>query len=367
MPTLWKYLLSHYLKIFLLSLISFISILLVTRLDDVARYAILADQQWQVFIFMLYQVTYVVPLAMPIASLVASIVLFQGLSHTQELTTLRAAGLSLRRITMPVILMATFLSLVNVCIDSELATQSHLASRQMQNDFMSMNPFVLLKNEKFLRFRNTYVDIKHLSENKEVATDSMFAIYDKSRSRINLISADELRLSNDVIKGKHVGTLSSFPSSKSDDYDQLLIENQDSITTTADGLSLLIKESTWRFSPDHLRLPLLLINISKLKEAGSLKRLDQCYGDIARRFSIGLSVFTFTLMGTAFGIEISRNKKKKGIISVIGLATLFLVCLFTGKNISQNFILATSIYLIPHCIIILASTWTIRRVTQGKE
>jgi lipopolysaccharide export system permease protein len=367
MPTLWKYLLFRYLKILILSLVSFISILLVTRLDDVARYAILADNQWQVLAFILYQVTYVTPLALPIASLVSAMVLFQTLSHTQELTALRTAGLSLRRITMPLLLTATFLSLVNIYIDSELATQSHLASRQMQHDYMSMNPFVLLKNDNFLRFKDSYVNIKHLSQDKERAHDATFALYDKARSRINLIIADDLILREDKIHGKNIGIISTFPSSAPDDYDQLLIENQDSIISNADGMSLLIKESSWNFHPDHLRLPLLLINIARLKEAGSSQILQQCYTDIARRISTGLAVLTFTMMGTAFGMEISRNRSKKGIIFVITLGTIFLACLFTGKNISQNFFFATSSYLIPHILIVASSIWTIKRIMRGQE
>lgn len=377
MPTLWRYLLKNYFKVLLLSFVSFIAILIITRLDHIARYAVLSSQQWKVIAFALYQINYVAPIALPIASLIASIILFQGMSHTQELTALRTAGLSLRRITLPILWCGAILSLLNLYIGSELATQSHLATRKMQNDFMSMNPFVLLKNVKFLKIKGAYIDIDHLSEDKTRAKDVIFAMYDSSRARINMLTAKELILKDHNIRGKNIGIISTFSSHHANDFDQLLIENQDNIATTADGFSVLIKKGSWRINPDHLRFTWLLINIGKYQnmqysndqaQANYAKRqLQNYYSDIARRISLGLAVFTFTLMGTAFGIEVSRNRSKKGIIWVIALATLFLACFFSSKNAENNFPLAATIYLAPHVLIVAACVWTLKRVTKGQE
>src|SRR3569832_1685770 len=94
MPILWRFLLKSYFQVFLLCMTSFIAALFVMRFKDIAEFATLNSDALSIFLFSLYQLPYVLPLAIPISCVIASMLLFQKLSHYQELTALRAAGVS---------------------------------------------------------------------------------------------------------------------------------------------------------------------------------------------------------------------------------------------------------------------------------
>jgi lipopolysaccharide export system permease protein len=61
-----------------------------------------------------------------------------------------------------------------------------------------------------------------------------------------------------------------------------------------------------------------------------------------------------------------RKRSSLGIITVIGLSTLYLTAFFTAKGMDHALVAASLLYLVPHVIIISASLWTMRRFTLGK-
>src|SRR5271166_4170240 len=101
MPTVWRYLLRSYFQVFLLSIASFVSALFVMRFKDIAEFATLNSDGLSIFLFSLYQLPYILPLAIPISCIISSILLFQKMSTSQELTALRAAGMGLKTLLFP--------------------------------------------------------------------------------------------------------------------------------------------------------------------------------------------------------------------------------------------------------------------------
>jgi lipopolysaccharide export system permease protein len=86
-----------------------------------------------------------------------------------------------------------------------------------------------------------------------------------------------------------------------------------------------------------------------------------------RRISISLATFTFTLMGAAFGISISRNRSNRGIFYVVGLASLYIIAYFAAKGADHLLVTTTLFYLLPHLLIVLLSVAVLFRVSKGIE
>src|SRR5262249_35116763 len=103
MPILWRYLLGHYLKVLVLCVLAFVAILLATRLDEIAHFATLGPEGMVILSFPLHQIPYILPIAIPISCLISAMLLIQRLSHTHEMTAIRASGLSLRMILCPIL------------------------------------------------------------------------------------------------------------------------------------------------------------------------------------------------------------------------------------------------------------------------
>lgn len=372
MPIFGRYLLKNYLNVLLLSVVSFITILLVSRLEEIAHFASLGAPLGCLFAFTLYQIPYILPIAIPISCLISAMILFQRLSQTHEITALRASGLSLKQIIAPILIAGAFLSLSTFYITSELATSSHLASRKMIHELTSVNPLILLQSAKIAKLRGSYVQMDPV-QNGRTAKNIFIAFKNQSNGRIHLCLAKKVGMKNGELHGSRVSIISSIPRSDlgtlGEEEDHLIIENQESLTTSAPELASLLRKKGWKIANDHLKLSLLLAREKILREDLSnpktKKNLSKCQSELIRRFSLGIAAFTFTLLGISFGVEISRNKTKRGLIFVILLTSLTLITFFVGKEFDHLFWIASSFFILPHFLITSACLWSLSRVNKG--
>ncbi len=382
MPILWRYLICHFLKITIFCTLAFVAILLTMRLDEVAHFAALGAPLSYILLFTFYQIPYILPIALPISCLIASLLLIQRLSITHELTALRACGLALRHILAPILLTSAFLAVINFWIGSEVATQSHLTTNALKNELRTINPLLLLNNKHLMRLKGIYFNALGSSRVGECASDVILAIPSKHHHRLNLLLAQHLKATSTVFIGQGVTLITSLKSNETEQFDHLLIENMEESVTLIQDFADVLQKKVWTVNNDYLKLSLLLIRIKEQRRALEKARtvssplttiksleilLNRSFSDIARRVSIAIAVFSFTLMGVAFGIQISRKRKNRSLYLAIFLTILYLMAFFIAKGVDQNWLLATSLYMVPHAILILSSIIVLKRVTKGIE
>lgn len=382
MPILWRFLCGHYLKVFFLCVVTFVAILLTTRLEEIAHFATLGPEGLYILLFTYHQIPYILPIALPIAALISSILLFQKLSKTHELTALRSSGMGLKIILAPLLISALFLSGLNFYVVSEMSTTSHLSTNKLKSKLKAVNPLLLAHNKHLLKMKGIYFDTLGSSRIGEYASDVIFAIPNRKNNGINLMVAKNLQANPQEFSGKKITVLATVNDHKEEGFDQLLIQNIGEGITTIEDFSQIIEKKTWAIHNDHLQLPLLLsklqdekasLNLAKEKgqPISTIKQvqrsINRVYSELIRRFSVALAVFSFTLMGTAFGMSISRNHSSKRTLGVAFFTALFMIAYFAAKGIDHLLISSTLIYVTPHLLIIGSSLWMIRRVTRGIE
>jgi lipopolysaccharide export system permease protein len=368
MPILWRYLLYSYFQVFGLCVSGFISVLLVMRFQEIARFACASSSKWAVLLFSLYQTPSILGYAIPISCLIAAILLFQKLSHSHELTALRAAGLGLKKIIFPLILASVLISLVNITIVCEVAPLCRGLTKKLIYETTADNPLLLLQKNTMVKLKDMHVSMKKLDAGKS-AKDMVAIINNRSQGRLGVMIAKELYLDKDLLGGRNVTFISSVDSHKpGEGFDHLVIENQASMSTKAANLSHFIQNAEWLTNNDYLSLRMMLAKDKIEKEDNLTKkgfRIRRLYEEIGKRFSIGLAAFTFTLIGIAFGIEISRNHSKKGIFCAIGLCVFFMVCFMSAKSFRHSPAISFSIYLLPHLIIFAICLRPLKRIARG--
>jgi len=363
-PIFWRYLLRSYLQAFCLSVVGFIAILLVTRFQEIARFAALGATKKAVALFSLYQIPYILPLAIPISCMIAAILLFQRLSQLHELTALRASGLSLKAISYPIFFAAGALSLLNFFIVSEIAPICRAHSKNLVYQITATNPLFLLQRDPLIKIRNSYTDMKRLQAGKK-ADDVLFVILNAGHKRLNVMTAKELAVKDNLLTGKEVSFISNVEAKNTLNFDHLIIENQRSMSTEASTLSQFLQDVEWHHNPDYLPSRLLL-----LKERAEQKQLGSLHAthlEIARRFSLAIAAISFTLIGTAFGMQIGRNRNKRGVVYAICLSAFFLICFLVAKSTRHSVFIPVLFYLLPHPIIVLFSYLFMRKIQEGKE
>lgn len=381
MPLLWRYLLSHYLKVFILCVVSFIAILLTLKLEEIAYFATLGPQAWHVFWFAVQQIPYVLPIALPVSALISSVLLVQNLSQSRELTAMRSCGFSLKDVLAPVIAASLFLSAFNFYAVSELSTTSHFNANRLKNQMRSLNPLLLLNNKLLMRIKGLYFDALGSSHVGEFAQDIIFLSPNKQSDRLTLMAAKRIDVKQSIFSGDYI-TLLTSQQSKDGEADHLVVENMQRSTTTIEDFSEMMEKGILVVNHDHLSLPKLLVRkneaylamnalIASQAPSDQIKEARHYYyraiSEIIRRISVGLAVFSFTLMGLSFGINISRSRSSRRVLIVIAFAALYLMAFFIAKSFDHSIAAAASFSLLPHVLIFVASLWMLRRVSRGVE
>lgn len=382
MPLLWSYLLKQYLRVLILCTCAFIAILFTMRLEEIARFATLGADVTSLLGFILHQIPYVLPIALPISCLISTTLLIQRLSQNHELTAMRSSGLALRDILAPILIAAAALTLFNFYIVSERATDSHLTAGMLKSQLRAVNPLLLGHNKHLMELKGFYCDTLGSSQLGEYASDIVLAMPNKSCNKLNLMVAKKMQSAPENFTGQQITFISGKEEKEPHNFDSLVLENIGNASILIEDFAQMVQKKVWTVNYDHLRLPLLLVRleedrnalkIAKEKEAPeseqkSIRRnLNRGYSELMRRLSVAMAVFTFTLMGAAFGISISRTRSSKGLFYTVGFSALYLIAYFSAKGMDHIFATASLLYFVPHILITFFSLWALWRVAKGME
>lgn len=376
MPLFGRYLLKNYLKMLLLSAFAFIAILLVSKVQEIAQFASMGASPSFIARFILHQIPYILPIALPICSLISATLLFQSLSQAHELTALRTGGIPLSHILLPLLIIASLFSIGNFYLTSEVASSSHQATRKMVYDLTSTNPLLLLQNNKMAKLKGAYVQM-HPLEKGTSATELVIALIHPKNQRVSLCLAKKLEMKEGELIGKDVSLIGtdSLPLLG---FDHLVIDNQKVASSIGTDLAFLLRNKGWSIANDYLKFSMLRIRaasflqeavneVSTEKRERALYNYKKCQSEMIRRLSMGLNFFTFTLMGIAFGIKISRNQSKRAFVIIFILTIFSLISFFIAKSFQHLFLLSMMLFLLPHLILNAASLLTLWRVNRGVE
>lgn len=125
-----------------------------------------------IFEFILYQSTSLVPLALPLAILLSSLMTFGNLGESYELVAVKSAGISLLRFMRPLIVVSFLISVVAFLFSNYIIPVSNLKSRTMLTDIVYAKPSFDLKEGVFYdKIPGFSIKIGKKEENDSVIRD----------------------------------------------------------------------------------------------------------------------------------------------------------------------------------------------------
>lgn len=363
MPLLWRYLLRNYIQVFCLSVLGFISVLLVTRFQNIARFAATGASKLYVLKFIIFQIPFILPLAIPVSCLIAAYLILQRMSRSHELTAIRMSGLSLFPIVFPLILCGGLISLLNFTMISEATPKCRALSKNLAYEMTAVNPLCLLQKDTLIRLKNTYVGMKILKSGK-YAEDVCFIMRNLANQRLGLMMAKKISLEDQKIIGNGVSFISAIDPKHENCFDHLVIENQAKMQTQSEHLAQYLRSSDWNINYDYLNLRMLQAkNVVETNKSVLLN--PKAIQELSRRISLGLAAIVFTLVGIAFGIETQRNHSLKGVFAVAGLTAFYLIAFAAAKSMKHSSLSCVGLYLIPHAIILCICFRAFKQISRG--
>tara|TARA_B000000532_G_scaffold241109_1_gene232974 strand:+ start:1171 stop:2553 length:1383 start_codon:yes stop_codon:yes gene_type:complete len=149
--------------------------------------------------FILYATARLVPLALPIAMLIASIMTFGKLAERNELSALKASGISLRRIMMPVFVVSVIISILSFNYSNYILPVANLKSGTLIYDIQKKKPAINIREGEFYNEIDGY-SIK--VSKKDFLSGMMYnvIIYDhnseQSNDKVIISDSAQMRISN---------------------------------------------------------------------------------------------------------------------------------------------------------------------------
>lgn len=356
MPILWRYALQSYSRVFFLSICTFIAVLILSRFSEIARFTALSGAFSQTGIYILYQVPLILPMAIPISSLLASFLLFQALSRSSELTALRASGMSLWTILTPLLFTSLLLTIFNFSICNGLAPFCRREGKTLIYQATSENPLLLMQRQKLIKIKHAYLNMK--VKDDETLKDFILIAYNERNRRLNLYSAQKLFLRGGQLLGQNLAIVSTVHADTG--FDPLIIENQSTMSTSAPLLSTALKKNRPRLDLNAHSLKMLRI---KSIEEGRNRKSPLI--EILRRVSLSLSVFSFTFLGCVFAIETRRGQGIGNILIALSLTLMILASYLLGNHLKNWTRFAIFAFLLPHLISWFCSAWQLGRISKG--
>jgi lipopolysaccharide export system permease protein len=325
------YLLKKYLKSHLLVTFTFISILIVSRSQEIAKIAVFTKSFKMVFYFVLLHIPVILPLALCVSCFLASFFLFSSLAQTKILSALRAQGLSLKKILFPIIYFCTLLAISNFWLISELATTCWHHSKNLPFNFARQNPLSALlakfeeTNQMIVKGRCNHVD--------QLLQNTFLFTYVPHYKNVVCLFTGKLQIKQDEITAQNVNMISYVKGQNPHFYDHLILDYRKELQAPLSHYLQTYMPQLKTKQMDYYTLGSLFKN-PQFKDQKKV-RLNELY----RRIMWGLCPLFMMLLGFAFG-SIRRSFLP---IFTITLATLFLLSSLLFANAAIHIYLATSI------------------------
>ncbi len=136
-----KYILSEFLKLFVLTMVLFLTIFLlvefVDKMDSIMNEKIRAEEAAAYF---LYKIPGLVNLITPIAVLMATTLTLGILSRHSEITAIKAGGTSILKITTPILICAVLISFIVILVNEAVVPVTNDRAMAIENKWLNKKP-----------------------------------------------------------------------------------------------------------------------------------------------------------------------------------------------------------------------------------
>jgi lipopolysaccharide export system permease protein len=336
--TLYLYLLKELFPIFFLGLVGFTFILLTGRILQLTE---LFVNKGIPLSYLLRLVYYLLPsflvLTIPMGTLLSVLMTFNRLSSDNEITALKASGVSLYQMIPPVALMAASAFLATTFLSVFSLPQANLASRSLLYEIISTKAHAGAKERVFNDdFEGLVLYVEKIVPNSSEWENVFICDSRNASETLTIIAPEGIVLSNPQamtvtlrLKNGVLHRLGDQPNS----YQKI-----DFITY---DLRLDMK-AAWRDKPDERKNPADM-SIRELSRAIQLQRGQQ--GDanilwvkIHEKFSVPFACLVFGFIAVPLGVQTRGNRsgKSMGFAWSIGVLLIYYLMTNTGTSLAER-------------------------------
>lgn len=317
-----------------------------------------------VLLFMLYVLPFSLTFTVPWGFLTAVLLIFGRMSADNEMIALRACGVSLLRICLPVLVVAIGLSLFTFWINARVAPQAEMAMRQSVVEMARSNPSALFVPDEVVdefQGKKIFVGGKEGDDLSDVTVIEQ----DEGGHVQQIIHAKRGRIEADEESGEIMLTLEDTR------FEQRNAANVQDLSAIRHGIS--VSQATVNIPLDDLvtqnmrRRPLRSYTLGEL-----YGYLDEMQGtdkettarlQISKRYSMSLACVAFALIAMPLGVTAQRKETSVGFAISLALAFAYFFFVVLADMLRHD--AAAFPYLlvwVPNILFIGIGTWLMLRL-----
>lgn len=181
---------------------------------------------WTILQLIAYNLAWMVVLAVPMAVLVACVMAFGQLSSTNEMTAMKAAGVSLGRMLFPVLVLGVLIGFFDLQFNNNVLPDANHEAKDLMSDISNKKPTFILQPGQFSDEDFGLPGYRILTQEVDPATGGLkeVTIYDNSlhtESRVLTAKHGKVAFTSDfrnLILTLHDGEMHQFYPFKPEDY-----------------------------------------------------------------------------------------------------------------------------------------------------
>ena len=360
MNTLHKYVTRQVLGSLLMTMIVFTFVLLLGNVLKVVL-PLLVNRQANFGMFLEtvgLMIPFVWTFALPMAMLTATLLVFGRFSADQELTAIRASGISLVSLITPIILLSLFMCGISALVNLDIAPRCRVAYKTLLFRLGAELVSAQLPEGRFIKEHAGYIFYVEKNRNQVLENIIVIQLPDKTNSTSTTtthaprgefrVDAANSRITLELFDARTVIMTGGqgFPSFSSN-----VVFTLESKMTRKTQKKIGFAEMTFVELQNELReleaqimAPLSIQNLPESTRESQRRELKKQLGDLTspvrvemhRQIAISFACFGFTLVGIPLGIRVHRRETNIGFAMALALALIYYCVIIMGQGLSAR-------------------------------
>lgn len=341
MRTLQRYILTEFAGPTLFALVGLTLVLMAGNMvqfaDLVISKGVAVAQVIKLFLFL---APYLLTFSLPMAVLVGTLLAFGRLSADNEITAMRSCGISLVRLSLPIVSIALFLSFVCVYIGDQILPKVHFASRRLLAQIGIKNPTAYLEPGTFIRAFEGYILFIYDIRGHELFNARIYQFQEGKPTRIITAKKGEFITipDKDIVKLKLTDGVSDEPNPR--DPTNIYRLNFKTYDLTL-NLSSQIQKGELRKKPKDMTFAELKEEIKSLRKLGVA--VYPLQAEFHRRISLAFANFFLVMIGFPLSLLTHRGELTIGSALALGVFAIYYILLALGDALAIQGIVAAPI------------------------
>ena len=303
-------------------------------------------------------IPYVLVFSLPISLLTSTLLVFGRFSADQELTAVRANGISLLSLVTPVLLLSLGLCGLSAVVNMTIAPQSRVAFKQLLARMGVENAEDLLSSGRFVDDFPGYMIYVGKNEGRKLQDVLLSKIENGevtlriSASRGQLVVDKDKKLAHFVLQNAQVTSRAGWQPYYGEEYTTEPIDLNRKMT---ENLEPKISEMTFFQLQTKLR---------ELERQGLEATPVKVY--LHRQVAFSFACLSFTLVGIPLGIRTHRRETSAGVAMALLLLLIYYAFVILGQSLETRARFAPHLIVwLPNFIFQGIGAWLLWRANRG--